>query len=59
MMDAHFERKTEAEFDAAFAAKYTPQRTILRAYSPTPKNEPPSLWYLDPKRENPPEGLEL
>ena len=59
MMDAHFERKTEAEFEAAFAAKYTSQRKLPRAYPPTPKDELPLPWYLDPKTEQPPEGLDL
>ncbi len=58
MMDAHFERKLEAEFERAFDEKYTPLRTGPKTYQPIVKQtELP--WYLDMGRETPPDNLSL
>ena len=57
MVDAHFERKLEAEFERAFDEKYTPLRTMPRSYPPAIQTELP--WHLDMSRDTPPEGLDL
>jgi hypothetical protein len=44
MVDAHFVEKLNAEFEAAFAAKYTPARTMPKSYAPVAPKLP---WYLD------------
>lgn len=55
MIDAHFSAKIEAEFEAAFAARLTPLRTTPKTFPPTPKDQIPVPWYLDPNGEIPPE----
>jgi len=45
MMDEYFAEKLNAEFEAAFAAKYTPARTMPKTYAPVPPKTP---WYLKP-----------
>jgi IS1 family transposase len=44
MMDEYFAEKLNAEFEAAFAAKYTPARTTPKTYAP---QKPKLPWYLD------------
>ena len=44
MMDTYFADKLNAEFEAAFAAKYTPERTSPKTYAP---QAPKTPWYLD------------
>jgi len=53
--DRYHENKLAAEFEAAFEAKFTPKRKLPKSYTPTPKNEIPLPWYLDPN-DVPPEG---
>ena len=55
MMDEHQEAKQAAEFEAAFAARYTPGRPTPKSYQPTPKANIPLPWYLDMNRETPPQ----
>ena len=56
MMDEHHEAKQAAEFEAAFAARYTPGRATPKSYQPTPKANIPLPWYLDmTRREKPPQ----
>jgi IS1 family transposase len=55
MIDAHFAAKLEAEFEAAFASRFTPLRTTPKTYPPTPKDQIPLPWYLDPNGEPPDE----
>ena len=37
MIDTHFQRKLDAQFEAAFAAKYDQQSSTAKSYPPTPK----------------------
>jgi hypothetical protein len=53
MMDTYFLRKMEAEFEAAFAAKYTPLRTMPKTYA---QKQPKVPWYLDPNSGGEPES---
>ena len=55
MSDRHHEAKLAAEFEAAFAERFTPKRQLPKTYTPTPKNEIPLPWYLDANGV-PPEG---
>jgi len=59
MSDEHHEAKLAAEFEAAFAAKLTPNRQLPKTYPATPKDKLPIPWYLDPKTEKPPGDAEL
>jgi IS1 family transposase len=43
MIDAHFVEKLNAEFAAAFEARYTPLRTMPKSYAPQAPKVP---WYL-------------
>lgn len=50
MIDTHFEEKLTAQFEAAFAVRATPLRTMPKTFKPqTPKTP----WYLDPQGELP------
>ena len=53
MIDAHFAAKLDAEFEMAFAAKITPARKGPKTWTPTPKDQIPLPWYLDPNGEPP------
>ncbi|MGB8166136.1 MAG: IS1 family transposase [Chthoniobacteraceae bacterium] len=46
MIDAHFAAKLDAEFEAAFAANITPARKGPKTWTPTPKDQIPTPWYL-------------
>lgn len=49
MIDAHVAAKINAQFEAAFAvANLTPARTQPKTYTPTPKDQLPIPWYLNP-----------
>lgn len=53
MMDRYFEAKFNAECEAAFRLRLTPERTKPKTYTPTPKDEIPVPWYLNPDGEIP------
>jgi IS1 family transposase len=56
MIDTYFTNKLNAEFEKAFAAKYTALRTNPKSYTPIRKQaELP--WYLDPTSGGEPTGL--
>ncbi len=55
MMDAHHEAKLAAEFQCAFAERFTPGRSTPKSYQPTPKANISLPWYLDMTREKPPQ----
>jgi IS1 family transposase len=53
MIDAYWQAKDEAEFEAAFERKFTPARESF-VTEPTPKDEIPLPWYLDPNSRGEP-----
>ena len=55
MSDRHHEAKLAAEFESAFAERFTPKRKLPKSYAPTPKDKLPSPWYLNPEGEAPSE----
>lgn len=58
MVDAYHDDKLNAQFEAAFAKRFTWPRNSPKSYKPgTPDSQLP--WYLDPNTESPPEGLDL
>lgn len=59
MMDAYFEEQDAAQFERAFAEQahtvrnWTPRRSTPKSYTPTPKDQIPVPWYLDPNGKEP------
>lgn len=56
MSDRHHETKLAAQFEAAFAERFTPKRQLPKSYTPTPKEQLELPWYLNPEGEAPPES---
>ena len=56
MIDAHFTAKVNAAFETAFVAKFTPQRTKPKTYTPVAPKLP---WYLDFDGDGEPQGNEF
>lgn len=54
MTDAYLASKEAAAFEAAFAG-FTTQPTRSYVLTPTPKDQIPTPWYLDPNSDGPPE----
>lgn len=55
MIDAYVAARDRAAFDRAFALKLTAQRNTPKTYTPTPKDQLPVPWYLDPENGVPPD----
>ena len=53
MIDAHFTAKVNAQFETAFAAKFTAPRNFPKTYTPVPPKIP---WYLDFDGDGEPDG---
>ena len=49
MADRYMAENLDAQFEAAFADRVTPQRTHPKSYTPTPKDQLPLPWYLNPE----------
>lgn len=54
MVDEYLVSKEAAEFEAAFA-KFDRPRTTPKTFTPTPKDQIPLPWYLNPESGGPPE----
>jgi IS1 family transposase len=55
MADRYMAENLDAQFEAAFADRVTPQRTHPKSYTPTPKDQLPVPWYLNPESGGPPQ----
>ncbi len=56
MIDAYVAIRDRAAADRAFVLKLTAQRTTPKTYTPTPKDQLPAPWYLDPENGVPPDN---
>lgn len=54
MADAFLKAKEEAAFEAAFS-QFSTEPKVARTYPPTPKDQIPLPWYLNPDSDGPPE----
>lgn len=53
MVDAYWQEGEEALFEQAFQLRWTRPRVGLASYRPTPKDQIPVPWYLDPESGGP------
>lgn len=55
MIEEHHSQLTEDAFEEAFAAKFDEPRQNPKTFPPTPKDQLPLPWYLDPNSDGPPQ----
>ena len=48
MVDQYTQEQANNAFEEAFAAKYEPARSTPKTFTPTPKDQIPTPWYLNP-----------
>ncbi len=56
MMDEYSAGKEAEAFEAAFAKFVVRPRTSPKTYKPTPKDQIPTPWYLNPESDGEPES---